>query len=88
MPKKIKLFLFKKNVTDVIKAQINNKTPRRLKEFSDKVVGKAQKSRRYSGNDYKTSPTDCANNSGSPWVIVSSSIKLKYPYPKESGKKA
>ena len=27
----------------------------------------------------KLAPTDCANNKGKPWVILSKSMNLKYP---------
>ena len=66
IPKKIKLFLFKKKVTDVINAQINNRTPRRLKNLVMKSSERHKSLEDIPEMIIKLAPTDCANNSGNP----------------------
>ena len=68
--------------------QININTPNRLKNFAKKLSEMYISLEDIPEMIIKLAPTDCANNKGKPWVILSSSINLKYPKSKKNGKKS
>ena len=74
IPKKIKLSLSKKNVTEVISEQINTSTPRRFKNFIVWLSEKLAKLEDIPDMIIKLPPIHCAISNGKPFVIFSNSI--------------
>ena len=77
IPKKIKWSLSKINVTDVINAQKNKSIVRRFINLDFRLPERYKSLADIPEIIIKLAPTNCANNSGKPWIIFSNSMKLK-----------
>ena len=77
IPKKIKLFLSKKNVIKVIKKEIASKIPMRFKNFFLKLPERLASLKDIPEIIIKLAPMHWASNRGTPWVTCFWSINLK-----------